>query len=84
MRVVLVALLVAVAGVIAAAFWRRRGHEVPAWEIENEANARFVPSSNPHHPRCPRCHGRGMLAGPADRECPVCLGHRHVRFGPET
>jgi tRNA(Ile2) C34 agmatinyltransferase TiaS len=61
---------------------RRRGREVPAWEIENEANARFVPSADPHHPRCPRCHGRGKLAGLAGRECPVCQGLRHVRFGP--
>jgi tRNA(Ile2) C34 agmatinyltransferase TiaS len=56
----------------------------PPWELENEANARFLPSSDPHDPRCPRCRGRGRLAGLAGKECPVCQGRRHVRFGPET
>ena len=80
--ILIIVVVILTAGVVARALRRRRGREVPAWEIENEANARFVPSADPHHPRCPRCHGRGKLAGLAGRECPVCQGLRHVRFGP--
>lgn len=80
--VLLLFLVILVTGAVVTAMRRYRGREVPAWEIENEASARFVPSSDPHHPRCPRCHGRGKLAGLTGRECPLCLGHRHVRFGP--
>ncbi len=80
--ILIIAVVILTVGAVTGAVRRRRGREVPAWEIENEANARFVPSSDPHHPRCPRCHGRGKLAGLAGRECPVCGGLRHVRFGP--
>lgn len=79
-------LLVVVAALVITAIVgtarRSRGHKLSPWELENEAHAQFVPSSDVHNPRCPRCHGRGKLAGLAGRDCPVCLGHKHVRFGP--
>lgn len=78
------ALLFLVVIVVIAGMRRLGRGRTPPWELENETNARFVPSSDPHDPRCPRCHGRGKLAGLMGRECPVCHGLRHVRFGPET
>ena len=80
--VMVIVVVILTAGRSARAVRRRRGLEVPAWEIQNEANARFVPSSDPHHPVCPRCQRSREAGGPVGRECPVCQGLRHVRFGP--
>jgi len=82
--IAVVIVAIGVIGAVAARARRSRGHKLALWEVENEANARFLPSPDPHNPRCPRCHGRGELAGPGRRVCPVCLGQRHVRFGPGT
>ncbi|MDQ6782010.1 MAG: hypothetical protein M3063_00890 [Actinomycetota bacterium] len=82
--IVIVILAIGMIGALTAMAQRSRGHKLEHWELENEENGRFLPSPDPHNPRCPRCHGRGKVAGVAGRECPVCLGEKYVRFGPGT
>lgn len=69
--------------VIGLAWWnlRRPRNQLSRRERENEANADFRPSADGSDPMCPRCHGKGVTGVPP-MTCPLCDGHRHVRFGP--